>query len=124
LPYEIIVDEARRIVVVVIVGAVDVADVAPLAKSARGAAREHGFNILYDGRRAVAGDMNTADLFWFPRNIPELSASSAGRVRTALLHLPEQRAMSEFWENAFNNAGLQARAFEDEGEAAAWLQEA
>lgn len=110
-------------VLVLLTGAID-ASVAPvMVTEARSVASKEGFNILYDFRDAVPGNVKNADVFWFPRNIPVLATPQAGRTRTALLHMPAAREIAHFWETTFSNVGLQARAFESEGEAYAWLTE-
>jgi hypothetical protein len=123
MPHTIRIDESRRVVVVGVTGAVDVEMAKPMVAAARAAAASRGFDILYDYRGAVPGDIKPADLFWFPRKAPELTEPEARRMRVAALHLPlpAHRELIQFWETAFNNLGLPARAFEDEAEAYSWL---
>jgi hypothetical protein len=77
--------------------------------------------LLYDLRAASLGRLDSSDIFWWPRTIPALKDSTAARVRVATLHNEAQRPIIEFWETAFRNAGLNARRFEDEAAALAWL---
>ena len=93
-----------------------------MTTDARRAAAESGFNVLYDIREARAGKLENADLFWLPRNVPALKDPKAARVRVATVFVDCQRPVVEFWENAFRNVGLNARAFEDEDEAIEWCQ--
>ena len=123
MAFKISLDGERRLVIVLATGVMDVSNAAVMVTEARTVAVKEGFNILYDFRDARPGDVKNTDVFWFPRNLPVLSAPSAGRTRTALLHRPPERELSRFWETAFSNVGLQARAFESESEAYAWLAE-
>ena len=95
-----------------------------MTTDARRAAAESGFNVLYDIREARAGKLENADLFWLPRNVPALKDPKAARVRVATVFVDCQRPVVEFWETAFRNVGLKARAFEDEEGAIAWLNNA
>jgi hypothetical protein len=88
---------------------------------ARAASSARGWNILYDMRRSRPA-VSPGEVFFMPRSVEALRAPDAGKVRVAGLHLPEQAAGARMWENVFNNVGLQARAFTDEGEAVAWLR--
>jgi len=121
--FKISLDGERRVVNVVLTGIIDVSTAPVMVTEARSVATESGFNILYDFRNAVPGDVKNTDVFWFPRNIPALTKPDAGRTRTALLHEPPARELAHFWETTFRNVGLQARAFEDEAAAYAWLAE-
>lgn len=121
-PFDIRVDDERRIVVAVAQGTID----ERLAVAMVGQAREHaaksGFNILYDLRAARPGDMSSGALFWMPRQVKALQGPQARRVRVALLHPPQFQAMARYWEDAFGNAGLQVKAFAlEEAAAVAWL---
>jgi hypothetical protein len=121
MPYSIRIDAERRVVFVVVSGVFD-AELAPqMTTEARKAAAASGFNLLYDIRSAVPGNLENADVFWWPRNIPALRSPEARRVRAAVLHGPPHRAFVQFWETAFRNVGLQARGFEDEAAALRWL---
>ena len=123
MPYSISVDERRHLVIVVVEGVVDAAQAMPMVTQARATAAGRGFNILYDFHAAVPGDIKTGDVFWFPRRIPALATAAARRVRIALLYPAAQQEFARFWETTFRNAGLNARAFEDEATALAWLGE-
>ena len=120
-PYTIEVDETRRLVTVTVTGVVDVSVAKPMVAAARGAAGPRNFNILYDFRTAIPGDVKNTDLFWIPRTLPGLQEPSARQLRVALLHRAAQRSLAQFWETTFTNVGLQARAFEDDAAAFAWL---
>ena len=119
--YAITFDEDRGLVRVTVVGVVD-ANLAPaMVAEARAAAMARGFNILYDFLLATPGNVGTGDVFWYPRKIPVLAGQEARRARIAVLHRPEVAPLMAFWETAFMNAGLTARAFESEAQALAWL---
>ena len=124
MPYAIRVDEGRHVVIVEAVGMIDTATATPMVTEARATAAARAFNILYDFRAAVPGDLKTGDVFWFPRRIPALAKPEARRVRIALVYPEAQREFARFWETTFQNAGLRARAFEDEAAAYTWLEEA
>lgn len=123
MAFKISLDGGRRVVNVQVTGVIDAASAPVMVTEARSVASKEGFNILYDFREAVPGDVKNTDVFWFPRNIPALSKPDAGKTRTALLHRPPAREIARFWETTFSNVGLQARAFENEAEAYAWLAE-
>ena len=123
MPYSISVDERRHLVIVSVEGVVDATVAMPMVTEARMQAAGRGFNILYDFHAATPGDIKTGDVFWFPRRIPALATAAARRTRIALLYPAAQQDFARFWETTFQNAGLSARAFEDEASALAWLGE-
>jgi len=119
--YAIAIDEARGLVRVTVTGVVN-AELAPaMVGEARAAAAPGGLNILYDFLQATPGNVGTGDVFWYPRRIPALGGQEATRTRIAVLHRPEVAPLMAFWETAFANVGLKARAFEVEAQALAWL---
>ncbi|MGZ5080668.1 MAG: STAS/SEC14 domain-containing protein [Usitatibacter sp.] len=93
-----------------------------MVSRARELSAARGWNILYDMKAAVPGDMSHGQLFWMPRKLPALREPSAAKFRVAVVHASPHAALAEFWESAFRNAGLQARAFEDESAAIDWLR--
>jgi len=122
LPYSVKVDADKRVVRVDVSGMFNAEEAPRMTTDARRAAAESGFNVLYDIREARAGKLENADLFWLPRNVPALKDPKAARVRVATVFVDCQRPVVEFWETAFRNVGLNARAFEDEDEAIEWCQ--
>jgi hypothetical protein len=121
LPYSVRIDADERVVRVDVSGVFNADDAPRMTTDARGAAAASGFNVLYDIREARAGKLENADLFWLPRNVPALKDPRAARVRVATVFVESQRAIVEFWENAFRNVGLDVCGFEDESAALAWL---
>jgi len=121
MAYSIRVDAERRVVLVVLRDPCDASGAGALITSARQAAAESGFGVLYDIRAARQGDVQSTDVFWWPRSIPALQDPAARRVRAAVLHGPEHRALVQIWETAFRNLGFPASAFEDEELAIQWL---
>jgi hypothetical protein len=121
MPFRVDEDAALRIVRVTLQGVFDKPEIEKMVTSAREASGKNGWNILYDMRGAEPGKMSPAEVFWFPRQHPSLQAASAATVRVASLHQPKHSTVATFWENAFRNAGLQARAFTDEAAALQWL---
>ncbi len=120
-PYEVREDEARAIVMVVAHGRIDQPLAVEMVTAARKASLARGWNILYDLRDSTPGDMSSGALFWMPRQVGALQGAQARRTRVALLHPLQFAAMATYWEDAFGNAGLTARAFTDEAGAVAWL---
>ena len=121
VPYTITIDTVRRVVRVLVSGIFD-ADHAPaIATEARRTAGESGLNILYDVRGASPGNLENSDIFWWPRTIPALKDPHAPRVRVAAVFVAPQKPIVDFWETAFRNVGLSARAFESEEDAIGWL---
>ncbi len=123
VPYTITIDTAGRMVRVLVSGVFDAEEAPRMTSEARRAAGESGLNILYDIREARAGKLESSDIFWMPRTIPALKDPKAPRVRVATLFVAAQCPLVEFWETSFRNVGLNARAFEDERAAAAWLRD-
>jgi hypothetical protein len=123
MAYSIRVDAERRVVRVVVTDRCDSSSAPGMIASARQAAAASGFGMLYDVRAARLDRLQRTDVFWWPRSIPALQDAAARRVRTAVLHGPEHRAIMQFWETAYRNVGLQASAFEDEEGALRWLFE-
>jgi hypothetical protein len=124
MAYSIRIDAERRVVLVVVTNHCEAPGTvaAPgMITSARRAAAESGFCVLYDIRAAQLESLQTTDVFWWPRSLPALQDVAARRMRAAVLHGPEHRAIMQFWETAYRNLGLQASAFEDEGLAIRWL---
>jgi len=119
--YTLRVDPQHRAVVVVLSGVVDAEIGIRVTTEARTAASRQNFNVLYDVRGADVSAVRNADVFWWARNIPELTTGEAKRVRAAVIHSAAQRELAEFWENTYRNMGLQARAFDDEDAALRWL---
>jgi hypothetical protein len=122
LPYSIRVDADERVVRVDVSGVFNADEAPRMTTDARSAAAASGFNVLYDIREARAGKLENADLFWLPRNVPALKDPKAGRVRIATVFVESQRAVVDFWENAFRNVGLDVCGFQDEAAALAWLR--
>jgi hypothetical protein len=122
MPHEVSVDGSRGVVVARIEGPTHRAVVMEMVGAARAAAKASGFNILYDMRQAVPA-ISSGELFWLPRQIEALRSPEASKVRVAGLHLPQHGDGAKTWETMFTNAGLQARAFTDEGAAVTWLTE-
>lgn len=102
-------------------GIFDAEEAPRMTTEARRAASDSGMNILYDIRAARPGKLVNSDIFWWPRNIPVLKAPGASRLRVAAVFAASQKPIVDFWETAFRNVGLAARAFEKEEDALAWL---
>jgi len=114
-------DEASRLVRVTVEGVFDKAEVVEMVSRAREISAARRWNILYDMRSATPGKMGPGDVFWLPRQHPALRGADVANVRVATLHTPALGEAALFWENAFRNAGLQARAFTEEAPALEWL---
>jgi len=123
MAYRVEEDAAHRVVRVVVDGEYDRGEIERMVGEGREAAARTNWNILCDMRRARPGRMTPAEVFWIPRQHPSLRAPGASTTRVATVHKPEHSAIAAFWENAYTNAGLQARAFTDEAAAIAWLVE-
>jgi hypothetical protein len=121
VPYTIRIDTARRVVRVLVSGIFDAEEGPRMATDARKSAGESGLNILYDIRAASPGKLENSDIFWWPRTVPALRDPKAPRVRVAAVYVAPQRPIVDFWETAFRNVGLTARAFENEEDAIGWL---
>ena len=119
--YSAILDGALQLVVVTAQGKLGSSEVAEMVTRARELSAGRGWNILYDMSGAAVEGINSGELYWMPRKLPALREGS-GKVRVALLYPPKYHELARFWENAFRNAGLQAKAFETREEALKWLR--
>ena len=120
MAYRVEDDPSHRVVRVTVEGDYDKAEIESMVAEARrlsNGARP----ILYDMRRASPHNMTAAEVFWLARQHPALRSAEAATIRVAGLHDPRFDAVAMFWENAFLNSGLQARAFTDEAAALRWL---
>ena len=116
-------DSAARVVRAALKGVYAKDDVVGMVARAREVSSRHHWPILYDLREAKPGAINSADIFWMPRHHPALREAGASFVRVAALHDGHFSEVARFWENAFRNAGLQAREFTDEAAAISWLRD-
>ena len=121
MPHTITIDTVRRVVRVLVSGILNAEEAPRIAAAARASAGESGLNILYDIRSTSACKLENSDIFWWPRTIPALKDPAAPRVRVAAVYAAPQRPMVDFWETAFRNVGLTARAFDNEDDAIVWL---
>ena len=122
MEYELRVDEEKRLVIVVVRGSLEAAAAQRVMEAARGATRSGAFDILYDMRDAKPDGLTHGDVFWLARIAPKVPGSSPW-TRVATLYPTEFRGRALFWEDVFRNAGINARAFEEEADARAWLSE-
>jgi hypothetical protein len=121
--FSVRIDEERGIVFVAVIGSCTRAGSAQMVSAARAAAETHGgMPILYDLRQASPGQLSKSDIFWMARTTPVPKEGAAARVRVATVFPEAHGDTARFWEDSFRNAGLDARAFEDEIEAMAWLR--
>ena len=121
MAYRVEDDPSHPVVRVTVEGGYDKAEVEAMVARAREASSRGARPILYDMRRASPGDMTPAEVFWLARQHPALQSADAATIRVAGLHDARFAAVATFWENAFRNSGLQARAFTDEADALRWL---
>jgi hypothetical protein len=121
--FRIAIDAARGIVIVTITGDFDLKIARHMTEAARTAAHAQGFHLLYDFRDALIL-VERGEIFWFPRKLGVFQQPNARRVRSAILINEAQRELAAFLENAYQNAGLQLRVFEDEPPAFGWLAQA
>lgn len=122
MEYKVRTDVARAVVVVTVTGTCTRTGTAHMMMEARAAARDSRLPILYDLRAATPGQLQKSDIFWLARTVPAAPNGAAGRPRVATLFPSEHEGTARFWEDTFRNAGLEARAFEEEAEAVAWLR--
>lgn len=117
-------DDARRLVVAQLTGTFGLEDVVALVKDARELAHARGYALLYDLSQATPGDISMGDVYFLPRRLPVLSGPAALKSRAALVYPKAFEYFARFWETAFNNMGLRAKAFEERAAALAWLDSA
>ena len=123
MEFSVRIDSKRGVVVVEAIGALTRVGTTQMVVAARAAGRTHGgMPILYDLREATPGQVAKSDIFWMARESPALRNGHA-MIRIATLFPAEHGTTARFWEDSFRNAGLDARAFETEDEAIAWLTE-
>ena len=123
MEFSVRIDSKHGVVRAVAAGALTRIGTQQMVAAARAAGRTHGgMPILYDLREALPGEVAKSDLFWMARDSPALRDGHA-MMRIATLFRADHGAIARFWENAYRNAGINARAFESEDEALAWLRE-
>ena len=121
MEFSVRIDLDRGIVIVDAVGALTRSGTVKMVGAARAAgASKGGLPILFDLRQASPGELSKADLFWMARNTPALRDGHS-KVRIGTLFPAQHGGTARFWEDSYRNAGLDARAFEDEEEALDWL---
>lgn len=122
MEFSVRIDAALGVVVVAASGAMSRIGTGQMVASARAAGAAHGgLPILYDLREASPGQIAKSDIFWMARTSPGLG-NGHSHVRIATLFPAAFGATARFWEDSFRNAGLDARAFEREEDAIAWLR--
>jgi len=122
LDFTVRIDNTKGIIVVPVTGACDRSGMVRMANEARVAAQSAGLPILYDMRAATPGELARADIFWLAQSLPAPRDGNAGRVRMATVYPPGFGALARFWEDSYNNVGIEARVFENGDEAVAWLR--
>ena len=122
MEFKVHTDMQRGIISVTVTGVCTRTGTAQMMTAARAVAREARLPILYDLRGCSPGQLAKADIFWLARTVPA-ARNSSGRIRVATLFPTEHDGTAQFWENSFRNAGIEARAFENETEAVGWLTE-
>ena len=123
MEFTVQIDSGCGVVRAVAVGALTRVGTQQMVAAARAAGRTHGgMPILYDLRGATPGQVGKSDIFWMARESPALRNGHA-MMRIATLFVAQHRATARFWEDSYRNAGIEARAFESEQEAIAWLRE-
>ena len=124
MDFTVRIDNTKGIVVVPVTGACDRDGMVRMAHEARLAAQSAGLPILYDMRAATPGELTRSDIFWLAQSLPVPRDGHAGRVRMATLYPPGFHALARFWEDSYNNVGIDARVFQSGDEAVAWLRSA
>lgn len=122
MPYDLRLNPGQDLVIAAMTGAYDGKLVAEMVASARDAAVERGWNIVYDMREATPGEMGSAELYWLPRRMPALATPQAARMRIAVIYPLAHAELAAYWETTFRNAGLQAKAFAEEQAAFDWAR--
>lgn len=122
MDFTVRIDNTKGIVVVPVTGACDRDGMLRMASEARLAAQTAGLPILYDMRAATPGELARSDIFWLAQSLPVPRDGHAGRVRMATVYPPGFGALARFWEDSYNNVGIEARVFESGDEAVAWLR--
>lgn len=120
-PWSARLDRERRLVVSTLAGPVHATDVTEMVAHARELAAREGYDLLYDLSAATLGDISHGDVFWMSRTIPALKDMQLRRQRVALVYPPANEPFAHFWETAFSNSGIVARAFPDQASALDWL---
>ncbi|HET7403651.1 MAG TPA: hypothetical protein VFJ62_17770 [Usitatibacter sp.] len=124
MDFTVRIDNTKGIVIVPVTGPCDRCGMVRMANEARAAAQSAGLPILYDMRAATPGDLARSDIFWLAQSMHVPRGGQAGRVRMATVYPPGFRALARFWEDSYNNVGIDARVFESGDEAIAWLRSA
>ncbi|MGC2238095.1 MAG: hypothetical protein WA584_18180 [Pyrinomonadaceae bacterium] len=122
--FEVFIDAELRLVKVTAFGEFFQKDGEEIITTARKAAAEHDYNIIYDMRQATT---TVAFASWFnlPRNLDVFKDIEPWRTRVAVLASKQDKALNDykFYETVTGNLGLKIRVFFEETEAMKWLGE-
>jgi len=119
--FEVIIDDERRMVKIIASGVFFQEDGEKLISTARRAAAERNYNVLYDMRNATT-EVAFANWYTMPRNLDVFKGDATRKVKAAILTLETDKALDDyrFYETVSANLGFRLRVFTTETEAIEW----
>ncbi len=122
ISYRIDIDDDLQLIRVEVSGVVTKNTGKEIITKARVAASEHGYDILYDIRRATI-KVSTTSWFNLPRELDVFNHEGARLIKAAILIEKEDKAIDEylFFENVVRNLGFSFKVHFSETEALRWL---
>jgi len=119
-PYEITLDEERRIVRLVVKGELSKTVGEQAITEVRTKAMGNKYNIFCDVRHAKVR-ASFSDWFYMPRNL-EIYKTTKGLKTTILITKGKQEEEYNFFENVAYNLGINIKIFYEEQDAFEWLE--
>lgn len=119
--FEVEIDDVRRLVKISASGVFFQEDGEKLISTARSAAAERNYNVLYDMRDATT-KVPFASWYTMPRNLEVFKGDTTRKVKAAILTLETDKSLDDyrFYETVTANLGFRLRVFTDETEAIEW----
>ncbi|HEY0461184.1 MAG TPA: hypothetical protein VGC97_18760 [Pyrinomonadaceae bacterium] len=120
--FDIYLDDATRLVKVVVMGEVFQNEGERVVKTARETAAKHNFNVLYDIRAATI-TVPFANWYTLPRELEVFKTVTARQTKAAVLVSQTDKALEDyrFYETVADNLGFKLRVCFEETEALEWL---
>lgn len=120
--FDLVLDDERHLVKITAAGEIYQEDGEKLITVARTTAAQHGYDLLYDIRKATA-KIPFVSYFNLPRELQVYKDIKTRRVKAAVLISEKDKALKDykFYETVTDNVGIKLRFFFDETEALEWL---
>lgn len=122
--FEVSLDDTNKIVRVKATGNIDFPTLEKMIDTARKAAVENGYNIIYDVRQAQT-KVAIGNWFFIPRNLEVFKDPRSKKASAVILAFADDKAVEgyKFYATVLGNLGYRVRVLFDETEAVNWLLE-